>query len=120
MKFSWELGSIFCAFVFEAGVLLRVFRRPEYLYIPSLIIAPLLAVLALRMAPFLSEALPQIYTTTRVDYAAVFVIATLLEAPLSAYGYPLTPNASFFERLVVAGSFAVVSVLSAKSLLNLV
>lgn len=104
---------------FEAGVLLRTFTRPaSYTWI-SLALAPLIAVLALRMAPAISAALPIVFTRARVDYAAVFLAAVLFELPLSAYGYPLTPPASILERLVVAGSFAVVSVLTAKSILNL-
>ena len=108
------------ALVLEAGVLLRVFQRAASLYIPSLAIAPLLAVVALRTAPWVSAQLPQIFARARVDYAAVFLVAVALETPLSAYGYELTPSASFLERLVVAGSFAVVSVLTAKSVLNVV
>lgn len=120
MAISWEIGSIFTMIAFEAGVLLRVFQRPSYLVPISLAVAPLLAVLSLRLAPELAAQLPQIFNRGRVDYAAVFLIAVALEAPLSAYGYPLTPAASFLERLVVAGSFAVVSILTAKSLLNIV
>lgn len=119
MPISWELGSIFVAVALEAGVLLRVFQRAASLYVPSLIIAPLLAVLALRAAPWVAAQAPTWFARGRVDFAAVFLIAVALEAPLSAYGYTLTPAATFLERLVVAGSFAVVSILTAKSLLNL-
>jgi hypothetical protein len=106
--------------MFELFVLMRVFTRPASLYWPSLILAPLIAVMAIRLAPLLSEVLPSIYTTTRFDFAAVFVVAVLLETPLSIIGYPITPPASFLERLVVAGSFAVVVSMTGKSLYSLI
>lgn len=106
--------------LFELGVLMRVFTRPAFLFWPSLILAPLIAVLAIRLAPLLSELLPSLYATTRLDFAAVFVVAVLLETPLSIIGYPIQPAASFFERLVVAGSFAVVVSMTGKSLYSLI
>jgi hypothetical protein len=59
MLISWELGSIFVAFLFELGVLLRTFTRPAHLVPISLIVAPLIAVVALRGAPEVSAMLPQ-------------------------------------------------------------
>ena len=106
--------------MFELVVLMRVFTRPAFLFWPSLVLAPLIAVMAIRLAPLLSEVLPTIYTTTRLDFAAVFVVAVLLETPLSIIGYPITPPASFLERLIVAGSFAVVVSMTAKSLYSLI
>ena len=115
---TWESISAMVMVAFELTVLMRVFKRPAYLFWPSLTIAPLMAVLALRLAPALSRILPKFYTNTRVDYAAVFVVAVLLETPLSMIGYPIEPAAPFLERLVVAGSFAVVVTMSAKSILG--
>jgi hypothetical protein len=113
-------GSISAAVMvfFELTVLMRVFTRPAYLFWPSLILAPLIAVLALYLTPTVSRALPEVFTNTRIDFAAVFVTAMLLETPLSLYGYPIQPSASFLERLVVAGSFAVVVLMTGKSIVQ--
>lgn len=116
---TWESISALVMVAFELGVLMRVFKRPAYLFWPSLTLAPLIAVLALRLAPAVSRVLPQFYTNLRVDYAAVFLVAVLLETPLSLIGYPIEPAASFLERLVVAGSFAVVVTMTAKSILGM-
>lgn len=47
------------ALIFEAGVLLRTFTRPAHLIPISLVVAPLIAVFALRGAPEVSAMLPQ-------------------------------------------------------------
>jgi hypothetical protein len=112
--FESILASVMIAF--ELTVLMRVFKRPAFLFWPSLVLAPLIAILAFKLAPVLSRAVPQLYTRTRLDYAAVFVCALLLETPLSIIGYPIDPPASFLERLVVAGSFAVVTVMTSRSI----
>ena len=67
MQISWELGSIFVALAFEAGVLLRTFTRPAYLIPISLVVAPLIAVFALRGAPEVSAMFPQVFARGRVD-----------------------------------------------------
>lgn len=74
------------ALIFEAGVLLRTFTRPSYLIPISLVVAPLIAVFALRGAPEVSAMFPQVFARGRVDYAAVFLLGVLMEVPLSWYG----------------------------------
>lgn len=116
--FGWhESVSALVMVCFELGVLLRLFKRAESLFWPSLVIAGTMAVLSLRIAPALAS-ISSLFTQTRLDYAAVFFVAVLLEVPLSLSGYNVQPPAKFLERLVVAGSFAVVSVMTAKSILG--
>lgn len=104
--------------VFELGVLMRIFTRSASLFWPSVILAPTIAVLSLRIAPALASTSALLFSRTRLDYAAVFLVAVLLELPLSLIGYTIDPPAKLLERLVVAGSFAVVSVMTAKSILG--
>jgi hypothetical protein len=115
---SHESISAATMILFELGVLMRIFKRDASLFWPSLVIAPSMAVAALKLAPLLAAAVPALYTTTRLDYSAVFMVALFIEIPLSMMGYQIFPPAKMFERLVVAGSFAVVSVMTAKSILG--
>lgn len=103
--------------LFELGVLIRLFKRADWLFFPSLVIAGTMAVLSLRIAPALAS-MSSLFTQTRLDYAAVFFVSLLIEIPLSLSGYNVDPPAKFLERLIVAGSFAVVSVMTAKSILG--
>lgn len=116
---SHESISAAVMVLFELGVLMRIFQRSAALFWPSIVIAPLMAVAALRLAPALSSAFPALYTVTRLDYSAVFMVALFIEIPLSLMGYEIFPPAKMFERLIVAGSFAVVSVMTAKSILKM-
>lgn len=114
---SHESVSAAVMVLFELGVLIRLFKRANWLFYPSLAIAGTMAVLSLRLAPALAS-LSSVFTQTRLDYAAVFMVALLIEIPLSLSGYNVQPPAKMLERLVVAGSFAVVSVMTAKSILG--
>lgn len=117
--FGWhESISALVMIVFELGVLMRIFTRSASLFWPSVILAPTIAVLSLRIAPALASTSALLFSRTRLDYAAVFLVAVLLELPLSLIGYTIDPPAKLLERLVVAGSFAVVSVMTAKSILG--
>jgi hypothetical protein len=113
-----ESVSAIVMILFELGVLMRIFTRSASLFWPSVILAPTIAVLALRIAPALAGTSAFLFSRTRLDYAAVFLVAVLLELPLSLIGYTIDPPAKLLERLVVAGSFAVVSVMTAKSILG--
>lgn len=112
-----ESVSALVMVLFELGVLIRLFKRADWLFYPSLAIAGTMAVLSLRIAPALAS-VSSLFTQTRLDYAAVFLVSVLIEIPLSLSGYNVDPPAKFLERLVVAGSFAVVSVMTAKSILG--
>lgn len=115
---SHESVSAIVMICFELGVLMRIFTRSASLFWPSVVLAPTIAVLSLRIAPALASTSALLFSRTRLDYASVFAVAVLLELPLSLIGYTIEPPAKLLERLVVAGSFAVVSVMTAKSILG--
>jgi hypothetical protein len=93
-------GAIVMLFL-EYFVLLNLYRRTESLQIVSLIVAPLMILVA---SYFVGNDVPKL-----------FLAFVLMEIPLSAIGYKLTPDASFIERLVVASSFGVTASLIGKA-----
>jgi FtsH-binding integral membrane protein len=112
---SLYLVSAIVMFVLEFFVLLRIYKRPQKIQTLSLIIAPLMIVLALWITMFIQKQFR--ITKERVNPLVLFFVLVLLELPLSLYGYELTPNASIPERLIVAGVFGVASVLIAQSIM---
>ena len=82
--------------ILEYFVLLRLYTRTQSLQVISLIVAPLMVLVA--------SGLVQSGDPVKLFWAFV-----LMEVPLSLIGYKLTPDASFFARVVVAASFGVAS-----------
>ena len=113
--FDWKLAltAAFIMFLLEYFVLVRVYRRSEKLVQISLIAAPTMIIVALYMTHLL-QTYTDFFLKDRLDPLALFISFALLELPLSLYGYKLTPDASVMERVVVATSFGLVSVLSAQ------
>ena len=87
-------------FFFEYFVLLRLYKRTQSLEMISLVIAPLMILLANYFAS----------TPTQL-----FIAFLIMELPLSLYGYNISPNASVIERLVVASTFGVTASLIGKT-----
>ena len=116
--------SAFIMFLFEFFVLLRLYKRSKILEYISLLVAPLMIVLAL----FITNIIQKSFTITNltdmkksityVNPLILFFVLVLLELPLSLYGYELTPNASIPERLIVAGVFGVSAVLIAQAIVG--
>jgi hypothetical protein len=117
------LLSALIMFILEYFVLLRIYKRSPTLEKISLIVAPIMIVVALLITNFiqthlLSDSKAQIQRGP-INPLLLFIVLVLLELPLSLYGYELTPDASIPERLVVAGSVGVVVVLIAQGILNI-
>jgi hypothetical protein len=93
-------------FLFEYFVLIQVYKRSKNLEVISLIVAPLMIVVALYLSLWINKG--------KFNPFILFLVLVLLELPLSLYGYKITPDASVIERIIVAGSFGVVSVIIAK------
>jgi hypothetical protein len=117
--FDWKIALYAATIMFflEYFVLLRLYKRDASLQSISLIVAPAMIIIALYISYVL-----QTYTTffikDRLDPLAVFISFALLELPLSIKGYRIIPDASIIERIVVATSFGVVSVLVAQKIVN--
>ena len=94
-------GALVMLFL-EYFVLLNLYKRSESLQLISLVVAPLMIILA------------SYFVGT--DPVKLFVAFILMEIPLSLVGYELTPDASFIERLVVASSFGVSASLIGKAM----
>ena len=84
----------------EYFVLLRLYKRSKSLEMISLIVAPLMILVA------------SYFAVTPVQLFMAFII---MELPLSLVGYKITPYASLLERLVVASTFGVTASLIGKS-----
>jgi hypothetical protein len=87
-------------FLFEYFVLLRLYKRSQSLEMISLVVAPLMILLANYFAS----------TPTQL-----FIAFLIMELPLSLYGYKISPDASVIERLVVASAFGVTASLIGKA-----
>ncbi len=113
---SLYILSALIIFLFEYFVLLRLYKRSPKLQTISLIIAPLMIVVAL----FITQLIQNQFNITkdRINPVVLFIVLVLLELPLSLYGYELTPNASILERVIVAGVAGVSSVLIAQGILS--
>ena len=84
----------------EYFVLLRLYKRSKSLEMISLVVAPLMILVA------------NYFAVTPVQLFIAFII---MELPLSLKGYKITPDASLLERLVVASTFGVTASLVGKS-----
>jgi hypothetical protein len=84
----------------EYFVLLRLYKRTKSLEMISLVVAPLMILVA------------NYFAVTPVQLFVAFII---MELPLSLKGYKITPDASLLERLVVASTFGVTASLVGKS-----
>ncbi len=103
--------------VLEYTVLLRVYRRSQYLEQVSLFVAPAMMVVGLFIAHLLQIYTP-FFAKNRVDNVALFISFALIELPLAINGYDLKPDASILERVFIATSFGLASVNIAHSLMS--
>ena len=110
------LLSALVMFLLEYFVLLRVYRRPKNIQTISLVVAPLMIVLAIFLTFWIQKLIG--LQNSYIQPLILFIVLVLLELPLSLYGYPLQPDASIPERLIVAGTFGTASVLIASALIN--
>ena len=125
LPLSLYLLSALIMFLLEYFVLLRIYKRSPSLQKISLVVAPMMIILALFLTDLISTNFINPKSSSKVSSMnfnplLLFIILVLLELPLSLYGYELTPNASIPERLVVAGSVGVVVVLVAQGILTLI
>jgi hypothetical protein len=93
-------GAVVMLFL-EYFVLLNLYKRSQSLQVISLIVAPLMILVA---SYFAGDSVPKL-----------FLAFVLMEIPLSLIGYKITPDASFIERLIVASSFGVTASLIGKA-----
>lgn len=105
------LLSALIMILLEYFVLLRLYTRSRKLEIISLVVAPLIIILGLWITLWIQP------NGKRVNPLILFLVIAAIELPLSLYGYELQPNASILERVIVAGTFGVASVLIAESIL---
>jgi hypothetical protein len=113
---SLYLGSGLIMFLLEFFVLLRVYQRSPTLQKISLVVAPLMIILALWLTTLIQKVFS--ITPNQFNPLVLFVVLMLMELPLSLYGYEIQPNASVPERMIVAGSVGVASVLIAQGILS--
>lgn len=85
----------------EYFVLLRLYTRTRRLQVISLIVAPLMILIANYFV---------------VTPAKLFLAFVAMELPLSLIGYKITPDASIIERVVVASAFGVTSSLIGRAI----
>jgi FtsH-binding integral membrane protein len=98
----------------EYFILLKLYKRSKKLEAISLIVAPLMILLGIWITLLI-----QGQESYRINPFILFAVIALLELPLSLYGYEIQPNATVIERVVVAGSFGVVSVMIAQAILDM-
>jgi hypothetical protein len=82
--------------ILEYFVLLRLYTRSKSLQVISLIVAPLMVLVASGLVQ-------------SGDPVKLFLVFVAMEIPLSLIGYKLTPDASLLARVAVAASFGVTS-----------
>ncbi len=111
------LLSALIMFLFEAFILLRVYQRSSYLQKVSLIVAPLFVIVGLGITIWFQRIFQ--ITPNVINPFILFIVLMLIELPFSIYGYEIKPNASIPERMIVAGSFGVTSVIIAQGILTL-
>ena len=102
------LASAAVMLILEYTVLLDLYRRSPRLERISLVVAPLMIIVAQYIAHLL-QTHTNFFVKDRIDNVALFIAFALLELPLSLYGYKLTPDASVLERVIVATTFGVAS-----------
>ena len=93
--------SVLVMFILEYFVLLKLYRRSQKLQKVSLVVAPLMILVGYYLFKILMKREPSL-----VEY---FLTICLLELPLVIRGYDIKPDAKIWERLLVAGSFGMVS-----------
>lgn len=113
---SLYLVSALIMFLLEFFVLLRIYQRSPTLQKISLVVAPLMIILALWLTFFIQKSFS--INPSVLNPLVLFIVLMLLELPLSLYGYEIQPNASVAERMIVAGAFGVASVLIAQGILS--
>ena len=96
-------------FLLEYFVLTKIYTRDRDLYIKSLIVAPLMIIVAVVIGEYLAN-------KKYLPISWIFVIVALMEIPISLYGYEIKPDAEIWERVLVAGSFGTVAYAIAKQL----
>ena len=99
MSLNWK-GAI-VMLLLEYFVLLRLYKRTKSLQVVSLIVAPLMVLVA------------NVFADTPIR---LFIVFALMELPLSIVGYKIVPDASILERIVVASAFGVSSSLIGKAI----
>ena len=97
----------------EYFVLLRIYKRSSSLHNISLI----LAFTMMFIGVFIVEYMYKIKKIKIPAISYVFIFVVLMEIPLSYIGYDLEPEAAFWERLIVAGSFGTVAYGISKSII---
>ena len=93
--------SALVMFMLEYFVLLKLYKRSKKLQDVSLVVAPLMILVGYYLFKTFMKREP-----TLAEY---FLTITLLELPLAIRGYDIKPDAKIWERLLVAGSFGMVS-----------
>jgi len=101
MNLNLNVKGAIVMLLFEYFVLLRLYKRSRSLEIISLIVAPLMILIA------------NYFAKTPVQLFAAFLI---MELPLALNGYKISPDASVIERLVVASTFGVTASLIGKAI----
>lgn len=114
--FKLAITSAAVMLILEYTVLLELFKRTSRLERISLVVAPLMIIVAHYIAHLL-QIHTDFFVKDRIDNVALFIAFALLELPLSLYGYKITPDASVLERVVVATTFGVASTNIALSIL---
>jgi hypothetical protein len=99
MRLNWK-GAI-VMLLLEYFVLLRLYKRSKSLQVISLIVAPLMVLVA------------NVFAETPIR---LFIVFALMELPLALNGYEIVPDASILERIVVASAFGVSSSLIGKAI----
>lgn len=110
------LVSAFVMFILEYTVLLTLYQREKKLETISLIVAPLMIIIAQYISHII-QTNTNFFIKDRIDNISLFLSFALLELPLSIKGYKLKPDASILERVIVASTFGVVSTNIAQSIL---
>lgn len=96
--------------ILEYFVLLRLYDRDNRIKMISLIVAFIMAIASVQIGKFIFKKEPTI--------TQVFLIVAYMELPLSLYGYKLIPDASIFERIIVAGTFGAFSYALSQAILS--
>ena len=99
MRLNWK-GAI-VMLLLEYFVLLRLYKRSKSLQVISLIVAPLMVLVA------------NVFAETPIR---LFIVFALMELSLALNGYEIVPDASILERIVVASAFGVSSSLIGKAI----
>lgn len=93
--------SALVMFILEYYVLLNLYKRSQKLQKISLVVAPLMILVGYYLF--------KIFMKREPSLAEYFLTICLLELPLAIRGYDIKPDAKVWERMLVAGSFGMVS-----------